>query len=511
MAGNVQKADGSQQSVTQSLKIPLNLKNAYRPFVLDPSNALAEISQASAPEGQPQLFSYKQSWPRLGILPSSWAKGNPGAVNSILKKDISMQLLYGMKSDGQMKNTKIGLDHFFSHIPMVQIREYQQDSKLNQVFSLIDSLVDTGKEMAQSDSGSGVIGMLSQFKESAASWWKAFKWIVTNPDIFAENVLKDIKTSRKLLCKEVDKKSYFSVLKIPHIMYYQMISSLSLNIFELPFNGEITRSANGHGGWGGRGSKGALTQQGTGIFSALNPIISYFADNIKITLTPTWDGVDDQEGVQFQFTVNLFNDSIDATCANFIFVNTLLPGAMWTQYHIFTQSPSLYDVKVDGLGRYFMCSGSFKVEYKGVLRTPSRKFVETLCKKHLNKMYEDQINPDYLFRSGIVKIPDVYQITLQFKSLLPDNFNNFIYSNCANEPISQNDPIFQKSAWEDVSSALKEGINTVKEDLDARVVPFMSYDEKSEIVSERLAADNYESEEQKRKDLEWMEGGREYD
>ena len=73
-------------------------------------------------------------------------------------------------------------------------------------------------------------------------------------------------------------------------------------------------------------------------------------------------------------------------------------------------SPSLFDIKVDGLGRYFMCSGSIKVEYKGVLRTPSSTIIQNLATKYKNPMYSFDAN--YLRESGMVKIPDVYQITL---------------------------------------------------------------------------------------------------
>jgi len=70
----------------------------------------------------------------------------------------------------------------------------------------------------------------------------------------------------------------------------------------------------------------------------------------------------------------------------------------------------LFDVKVDGLGRYFMCSGSMKVEYKGVLRTPSSSVIKTLVSKYKNPIYT--FTEDYLRTSGLVKIPDSYQITL---------------------------------------------------------------------------------------------------
>ena len=70
----------------------------------------------------------------------------------------------------------------------------------------------------------------------------------------------------------------------------------------------------------------------------------------------------------------------------------------------------MFDIKVDGLGRYFMCSGSMKVEYKGVLRTPSSAVIKNLATKYKNKIYT--FSEDYLRKSGLVKIPDSYQITL---------------------------------------------------------------------------------------------------
>ena len=66
----------------------------------------------------------------------------------------------------------------------------------------------------------------------------------------------------------------------------------------------------------------------------------------------------------------------------------------------------MFDIKVDGLGRYFMCSGSVKVEYKGVLRTPSPTVIKNLATKYANPIYK--FDENYLRISGLVKIPDSY-------------------------------------------------------------------------------------------------------
>ena len=450
----------------ESLKIPLNLKNAYRPFVLDPNNEMMKVNEnAAAVGGTPQVFSFKK-YPYLGILPNSWGNGL-ASINSAINNDISMKLIYGMDGRGKVAKKSVGLAHLLQHIPMVQIREYQQDSKLNQLFSLLGNLKngwDAGVEAASS--GSSLVDSVSSLAQSAEKYWKAFKWVIMNPDKFVKEWIKNIDLTRKMMCTESDDKTYLSIIKVPHILYYQMISSLTLNIFELPFSGEFVREASGHGGWNtGRGIKGI----GGGGNGLLSKAIGYFGDNIKVSMTPTWDGAAEEEGTTIGFTVNLFNDSVDAACINFVFVNTLLPGMMFTQYHIFQQSPSLFDIKVDGLGRYFMCSGSMKVEYKGVLRSPSSSIVEKLATKYKNPIYN--FDENYLRNSGLVKIPDSYQITLQFKSLLPNSFNNYIYSNCANQEIRKEDPTYQNSVYSQAMNSLSAAFKRVADDLQNGVTP----------------------------------------
>jgi hypothetical protein len=100
---------------------------------------------------------------------------------------------------------------------------------------------------------------------------------------------------------------------------------LTLNVFQLPFNGEFVREADGHNGW-------TTNSFGTPSFNGaiLSKITSFVGNNIKISVTPTWEGASSEEGTTIEFTVNLFNDSADQACVNYIFVNTILPGAMFT-------------------------------------------------------------------------------------------------------------------------------------------------------------------------------------
>jgi hypothetical protein len=76
-----------------------------------------------------------------------------------------------------------------------------------------------------------------------------------------------------------------------------------------------------------------------------------------------------------------------------------------------------------------MCSANIQCESKGVIRDPSKEFLDDLKSKHINKYY---CYCDSLFSKNSIKIPDVYSVKITCKSLLPNSLNNYIYSYSAN-------------------------------------------------------------------------------
>lgn len=74
-----------------------------------------------------------------------------------------------------------------------------------------------------------------------------------------------------------------------------------------------------------------------------------------------------------------------------------------------------------------MCKGNFLCKYKGVMRNMTEDFVRELFIHHGNWDLNDWPSPDNLISKRTVKIPDIYEITLNFSSLLPDNFNQFLF------------------------------------------------------------------------------------
>ena len=86
-------------------------------------------------------------------------------------------------------------------------------------------------------------------------------------------------------------------------------------------------------------------------------------------------------------------------------------------------------MKIDGIDRLFACSGKFEVTYDGVLRNPPQKFMHQL-KNYVNEAVFGEADTfiTAVNKNNMIKIPDVYHVSMTFKSLLPPNFNNFMYT-----------------------------------------------------------------------------------
>ena len=150
---------------------------------------------------------------------------------------------------------------------------------------------------------------------------------------------------------------------------------------------------------------------------------------------------------------------------NFIFVNTIVPNNKWIQYNMFQHSSCIYDVKLEGLNRLFACAGDFMVTYEGVLRDPPQSWIRTLAYSHLNKNMNRDAFLVNAIKNRMIKIPDVYRVELKFQSLLPANFNNYIftYAQNINHMSKYNNKVYDSSMLaEALPKALKSYVDKVK-------------------------------------------------
>ena len=131
---------------------------------------------------------------------------------------------------------------------------------------------------------------------------------------------------------------------------------------------------------------------------------------------------------------------------NFIFINTIVPNSKWIQYGFFQQSSNLYDVKIDGFNRYFICSLKAIVKNSGIIRTPPQDWITHLCRQYGNKNMEGiETFADSIIANNLIKIPDSYEVELKFNSLLPDNYNTFLFNYYNNISIAKNLKVYRDS------------------------------------------------------------------
>lgn len=224
------------------------------------------------------------------------------------------------------------------------------------------------------------------------------------------------------------------VFNIPFILYYELMSSKTTGFYLLPYSGKLVDSSNGTVGWNTQhGFNGLNTSQ----FSMIGTAINFFGKNIKLNTTPTWDGNTSNDYPAMEVSFELFNDDVTSSVNNYMFVNQLLAKNRFLQYHIYQHNPCVYDVKIEGYGRFYMCSANITCDYKGVSRKPSESFYKKLL-NYISEGYSGYLSKDKLILEKLVRIPDVYSIKITFTSLLPNSMNNFLFRFSGNTGMEDN-------------------------------------------------------------------------
>lgn len=332
-------------------------------------------------------------------------------------------------------------------IPGIQIREYLPDTSLNQFINFCSGIIGAiTKAMTsnkkKNESSTNTLNTDTQAKGETKSFSlldnKAINWALKYlTGSQKENLYTDLKdlfkkeSSRNVWNTEDNTCTY--VLDFPYILYYKFLACQTTALYELPCISEnkLLYSADGTGGW--KTDRFELTAP----FLDKIPLLRNMFGNIRINYQANWDAKDGYSTKEPEINIkfDLFNDTLTAALMNFIFINTIVPSNRWIQYNMFQQASNLYDIKIEGSTRMFACTGKFEVSYGGILREPSMQFFNTLVNVYKNDNYN--ITPEKLQTQHIIKIPDVYHVSMTFASIFPANFNNYIYSYVINNNIME--------------------------------------------------------------------------
>ena len=263
------------------------------------------------------------------------------------------------------------------------------------------------------------------------------------------------------------------------MMYYRLQSCTTLNVYELPSTGQDMYSSDGNSGWkdasmalkdltgGGNDNNGGM--MGKVLNMVMGGGFTDLINRAKINYMPKWDPSGDGTLESVTVTFDLFNDTSEAALKNFIFINTIIPNNLWMQYGMLKHSPCLYDVKIDGLKRMFLCSGQFKVKAGGLMRTPPWEWLFDLCFMHANDglggkeagCWDAYSLLNDIVTHNLIKIPDVYTVEMTFTSLIPANFNNFMFNYSKNSSIENytNQEAHQPSVIGEILGAIKTDLS----------------------------------------------------
>lgn len=436
------------------LQIPGNIKQRMLPFVLnnDNANICKQVNSSPNVVGPPQLFSFRDAPPKnaypygqLNIIPSSY--------KTYMSQDIGNLLLYGNNKGQDMSaNTEgITLADIFKSIPGVQIREFLPDTKLDQAINFISGIIESVMSVffpsvpAEEESNKDQKAKI-KVNVYSTSWFaritNILKFILkymtgsSKPHFYntMDKVFNSAAGMGAFTSPEGNNAVKQFILQFPYLMYYRLQSFVTTNIYEIPgvTQDKALYSSDGDAGWGAGGAR--LSEFGKNI-PKIGPLINELLSNVGINWTPWWNAAEGTKVAEPQVNIkfDLFNDTSDAALYNFIFVNTIVPNNKWIQYNLFQHSSCLYDIKLEGYNRLFACSGKFSVKYDGVLRDPPKSWIETLTATHCSKSYKDI--QTLITNNQLIKIPDVYHVEMTFTSLLPANFNNYLFTIIANDDI----------------------------------------------------------------------------
>ena len=336
------------------LNIPGNIRQIYLPFSI-------------AGAGQTQVFSFKpdrQGQAVAQIFPF------PKTFQQLFNADSGFQYSHGPNG-----SKKIEYKDFLDQIPSVQIREFVPDARLTQTFKWF-SYLKRGFDAATKNVDFNLFqggDIKSALEDAMKNMSQKMRDITSGSAPLLAEVAAGMTSYYRDKGFSFGADAGFAVLWIPFLLYYRLTTTKTNTIYELPYNMQNpVMKSDGTYGWN-QGGNGFSLLDIFGEKSGLGGLISAgFGSTLRVNFMPHFDPSQGTvNSVSIQITIDLINDSDIAACNNFLLCHTLFGNNKWLQYGFVQASASLYDIKLPGANRYFMCSGQFNCTGKGAFRSPS--------------------------------------------------------------------------------------------------------------------------------------------
>lgn len=383
---------------------------------------------------KPMAFSFKYSNRTGNQIPIIFWQNDDNNDN-LRFKDSSFKLVSGKTNN---------YNSLLKYIPTLQISEIQPSARMNRW-----------------------INYLMQGWSAAENIVKAGGNLLTNVGIYFQAIFSKLyETSlsgniEEVLGGKIDYGSFSVsadqvydslVLQLPYIIYSKLIMGRWLNSYEFPFifNSNYLQSS-GSNGW-----------EDTTMVGSLPGMIGEVVGGLGLDMTsiPTWKMTKNGTPYpEFEYTVHLFNNTVENAVNNFILVNSIAMNNMWYQDGFLKAPSCLYDVYVRDMIRLFLCTVDITVENVGKMRIPPHLF-NTYMMAYVNSSFKENF-----------QIPDAYKLTLKIKSLMPNNVNTYLYGLYLKNPMhkatdskSDLDEDIWQSIFKNLDTIGNKAINDVIED-----------------------------------------------
>jgi len=356
---------------------------------------------------------------------TNYAKGVIGEVSSAVssikslfsddeQKDISKQIAVNFKT-------------YLNSFQKIKVWEFKPDDmltlKLNTVTSFL-KIISTENSASKTDS----------IDEKFLDYMKDIK------DALVETLNKEFRIDLNQIKSFTPKQRIEFAIK----MYKNIISGFYTGYYEFPLfdgNGKDTYiNSTGNDGWTTQSFMDRFA--GTGDSSLISKMAGFFKSTAEmlgvqgfdIASRPKWsiekggNVYNGSAGVEVKFC--LYNSDLHAFKANCKLVNAFVSGNLWLQDTFIQRSSSLYTVEIPGRTYLSTCTADVAVKYTGKIRKLPVKNFDMLLNSTSDKDTGEKVNifsnTDNINKQILLNIPDIYEVTIKFTSLLPNNFNTYM-------------------------------------------------------------------------------------
>ena len=381
----------SASGITDIINIPLDIREQYMPF-----------------KGNGKNFSFKTSSTKECIKFSPFPSTFDEYFDNINNDSNSVKK-----------------DDFLNNVGEFKVREYVIESRATSFYKFGSFLFEGMQKGFKEANEKTMSELVEQVKDLFSGLIKNL-----NDNKFYSDMLKDI-IPRNYLGVDGDPamgKYDALVIWMPFILYYCLTTSRTTRCYTFPANAELyNEESNGSAGWTSNSSSFGIESKSNGSLTGFN-VFNQMLGTLNTSIMPIFNPYAQESKTTTKFKISLINDTRESAINNFLLVHNLIGGNLPLQYGFIRTGSSVYDILLpNGSRRYFMCGGKFSVKGKGVLRSLESQFGSGELP---NTVEADTAMKTMEFKN--IKIPDVYDLDLEFNSLLPDNFNNYIYGYFSN-------------------------------------------------------------------------------